>query len=148
MRALDWPPVWLVLFMAMAWLLAVMIPGWTIQFPGQVWVSTAVAGLGIIVMLLAVAQMLGARTTVIPRRQPNHLVKSGVFSITRNPIYLGDALVLTGFVLWLGAVAAVPLIVAFVFLITRRFILSEEAWIQSVFGDEFDDWAKKTRRWL
>jgi len=148
MRALDWPPVWLVLFMAMAWLLAMMIPGWTIQFPGQVWVSIAVAGLGIIVMLLAVAQMLGARTTVIPRRQPNHLVKSGVFSITRNPIYLGDALVLTGFVLWLGAVAAVPLIVAFVFLITRRFILSEEAWIQSVFGDEFDDWAKKTRRWL
>ncbi len=96
----------------------------------------------------AVAQMALARTTVIPRRNPSALVSSGVFAWSRNPIYLADAILLTGAILWLDAVVALPLIFSFVWLIQTRFIRDEEARLTLAFGPEFDLWAARTRRWL
>ena len=89
-----------------------------------------------------------ARTTVIPRRNPAALVTGGVFRLTRNPIYLGDAALLTGAILWWDAPAALPLVPAFVWLITRRFIRDEEARLRAAFGADFDRWAARVRRWL
>jgi hypothetical protein len=56
------------------------------------------------------AQMTLARTTVIPRRNPSALVTGGLFAWSRNPIYLADAIILTGAILWLDAVLALPLV--------------------------------------
>ena len=61
------------------------------------------------------------KTTVIPHLEASHLVQSGIFSRTRNPIYLGDALVLTGLVLRFDAVLSLVLVPAFVWIIERRF---------------------------
>jgi protein-S-isoprenylcysteine O-methyltransferase Ste14 len=89
-----------------------------------------------------------ARTTVIPRRDPSALVTGGVFGWSRNPIYLADAIVLTGAVLWLDAVLALPLVAVFVWLIQTRFIRDEEARLTLAFGPEFDLWAARVRRWV
>jgi protein-S-isoprenylcysteine O-methyltransferase Ste14 len=99
-------------------------------------------------MLAAVAQMTLARTTVIPRRDPSSLVTSGLFSLSRNPIYLADAILLAGAILWLDAILALPLVVSFVWLIQSRFIRDEEARLTLAFGPEFDLWAGRTRRWI
>ncbi|MBL9061565.1 MAG: isoprenylcysteine carboxylmethyltransferase family protein [Tabrizicola sp.] len=96
----------------------------------------------------AVVQMSLARTTVIPRRSPSALVTSGLFSLSRNPIYLGDGLILTGAILWLDAVLALPLLFSFVWLIQTRFIRDEETRLTEAFGPEFDLWAAHTRRWV
>jgi protein-S-isoprenylcysteine O-methyltransferase Ste14 len=98
--------------------------------------------------VVAVAQMALHRTTVIPRRNPSALVTTGLFSLSRNPIYLADATILLGAILWLDAVLALPLLFSFVWLIQTRFIRDEEVRLTQGFGPEFDLWAARTRRWL
>jgi protein-S-isoprenylcysteine O-methyltransferase Ste14 len=89
-----------------------------------------------------------ARTTVIPRRSPTSLVTSGLFALSRNPIYLADLMILLGAILWLDAVLALPILAGFVWLIRTRFILDEEARLAATFGPEFEHWARHTRRWI
>jgi protein-S-isoprenylcysteine O-methyltransferase Ste14 len=103
---------------------------------------------GALLMAAAAGQMLLARTTVIPRRNPSALVTTGVFSLSRNPIYLADAMILSGAVLWMDAILALPLVAVFVWLIETRFIRDEEARLTAAFGPEFDLWAARTRRWI
>ncbi len=80
--------------------------------------------------------------------QASALITSGIFARTRNPIYLGDALILTGLILIWDAVPSSILIPAFVLLIQTRFILAEESRLRDAFGDEFLRYTASTRRWL
>ena len=99
-------------------------------------------------MARSVAQMLLARTTFIPRRDPTALVTRGVFALSRNPIYLADAMVLTGASLYWGALLALPLVPLFMVLITQRYIKDEEARLQAGFGPQFQAWAARVPRWF
>ena len=148
MRYIDLPPVWLALFLLLAWVLAWLVPGLTIGFSWQGPLAVLLAFAGLVLMGLAVWEMVGRRTTVIPHREPQALVSSGVFRVSRNPIYLGDMLVLTAFIIWFGVILALPGIWLFKRVIETRFILGEEHRLQTAFGDDFANWAKVTRRWL
>jgi protein-S-isoprenylcysteine O-methyltransferase Ste14 len=146
LRDIDIPPTWLALHLAAAWVMSLISPGLFGGF-GQI-VGPALVLLGLGLMALAVFQMARHRTTVIPRRDPSALVTTGVFGLSRNPIYLGDALILTGAILWWDALFAAPLVAAFVWLIQTRYIRDEEARLTLAFGPEFDLWASRTRRWF
>ena len=148
MKWLDLPPVWLAAFLAAAWGISGVLPGLAVDAAWLRWLGAMLVGAGLGLMMLAVLQMAKHRTTVIPHRQPTALVSTGVFRISRNPIYLGDALILTGTILWWGAVAALPLVVGFIWLISLRFISPEEARLRAGFGEDFADWSERTRRWL
>jgi protein-S-isoprenylcysteine O-methyltransferase Ste14 len=76
------------------------------------------------------------------------LVQSGIFSRTRNPIYLGDTLVLVGLILNWNAVLALPLVPIFVWVIERRFIIPEENRLRRKFRAEFARYSQKVRRWV
>jgi len=143
---MDIPPTWLALHVAVAWGLSLVSPA----LFGDIghWAGTLVFALGILLMAVAILTMTRARTTVIPRRDPSALVTHGVFAWSRNPIYLADALILTGAILMLDAVLALPLVASFAWLIQVRFIRDEEARLTLAFGPEFDLWAGRTRRWL
>lgn len=146
LRDIDIPPSWLVLHIAAAWVLSLVSPrvfGIAGPMLGQ---GLVLAGL--VLMGGAALQMVLARTTVIPRRDPSALVTGGLFAFSRNPIYLADAIILTGAVLWLDAVLALPLVASFVWLIQTRFIRDEEARLTEAFGPEFDLWAARVRRWV
>jgi protein-S-isoprenylcysteine O-methyltransferase Ste14 len=146
LREIDIPPSWLVLHLGAAWVVSLISPA-ILGGVGRV-VGQGLVVLGALVMGGAVLQMVLARTTVIPRRNPSALVTTGLFGWSRNPIYLGDALILTGAILWLDAVLALPLVFSFVWLIRARFIRDEEARLTLAFGAEFDLWAARTRRWV
>ena len=143
---IDLPPVWLLLHVAVAWVLSLVSPPLFGSF-GKV-AAAWLIGFGVLVTLLAAAQMALARTTVIPRRNPASLVTSGLFALSRNPIYLSDLLILLGAILWLDAVLALPLLAGFAWLIQTRFILDEEARLAAAFGEEFELWSARTRRWF
>ena len=104
--------------------------------------------LALLLMLAALAQMLLARTTFMPRRDPQALVVTGVFALSRNPIYLADVLILTGAILYWGAVLALPVIPAFVALITRRYIRDEETRLQAGFGLAATEYFATVPRWI
>jgi protein-S-isoprenylcysteine O-methyltransferase Ste14 len=95
-----------------------------------------------------VVLLVRARTTIVPRETPAALVTGGIFRFSRNPIYLGDALVLAGVVLWWDVPLAAPLVLLFILVIQTRFILAEEAVLRATFGPAFDAWAARTRRWI
>ncbi|EEW26447.1 methyltransferase family protein [Rhodobacter ferrooxidans] len=147
MRNLEWPPLWLAAALALVWGIDRVLPFGLFGAAGRVVGGGLIlAGLGL--MGLASLQMMLARTTVIPHEVPRALVSSGVFRFSRNPIYLGDALVLTGVILWWDVPLALPLVPVFMAIIQVRFILAEEDRLRAKFGPEFEAWSRRTRRWL
>ncbi|MBP9952601.1 MAG: isoprenylcysteine carboxylmethyltransferase family protein [Cypionkella sp.] len=147
MKAFDWPPIWLAAALALVWVIGRALP--LPLFGGAArWVGGGLVLGGLVLMATAAAQMRLARTTFIPRRDPSALVTGGVFAFSRNPIYLGDALVLAGAVLWLDVPLALPVVLGFMAIIQARFILGEEIRLRAHFGPQFEAWARKTGRWL
>ena len=63
-------------------------------------------------------------------------------------IYLGGALVLAGRGLRWDSPIAIVCIPVFMWVVTRRFILGEEARLSEKFGAAFDDYAAQVRRWI
>ncbi|WP_146344667.1 methyltransferase family protein [Phaeobacter marinintestinus] len=149
MKWIDLPPVWLIGFIIAAWLQVTYFP-MGLSFGGY-WADFAgglLVGGGVVLMLLAVYELNRNRTTVVPHKTPSALVQSGIFSRTRNPIYLGDGLVLAGLILRFDAVLALPLIPIFVYVIEKRFILSEEDRMRRKYRMDFARYESKVRRWV
>ncbi|EYD77137.1 isoprenylcysteine carboxyl methyltransferase family protein [Rubellimicrobium mesophilum DSM 19309] len=149
MHHVDVPPVWLLAFGLAAWTVARWDPlGLTF---GGAW-ADLVAGLliggGLLLILVAVAQMRQARTAVLPRREASAFVTNGAFGRSRNPIYLGMALILLGWTLRLDQPLALPLLPLFMALIERRFIDPEEEALARRFPAAWTRYAQATRRWL
>ena len=149
MKRLDLPPVWLLGFVALAWAQATYLP-MGLGF-GSTWAGLLggiLVGGGILLLLLALAEFRKHRTTVVPHRVPSKLIQSGIFSRSRNPIYLGDALILAGLILRFDAVLALPLVPIFVWVIEKRFVIPEENRMRREFRADFARYEGKTRRWV
>ncbi len=143
----DLPPVWAAGTLAAQWMVAEWLP--LLDFDGG-WVDAigwlfVAAGLGLAVW--AAIWFARKRTTIEPREEPTTLIVEGPFRVNRNPIYTGMALVLLGTGVILGALSAFALAFAFPVIITRRFILGEEAALRGAFGAEADAYIATTRRW-
>ncbi|MBP7547485.1 MAG: isoprenylcysteine carboxylmethyltransferase family protein [Corallincola sp.] len=91
-----------------------------------------------------------ARTTLDPRvpHRSSQLVDGGIYRFTRNPMYLGMALSLLGYGVWLGKGSALLAVVAFVFYLTRFQIIPEERALAHRFGEGFKRYCRRVRRWL
>lgn len=149
LKYIDLPPVWLLLACVAAWAQPCLIDA-GLSF-GGVWADFAgglLVGGGVLLMLLAVYEMRQYRTTIMPHREADQMVTSGIFSRSRNPIYLGDVLVLAGVVLTVDAPLALPLIPIFLWIIERRFVIPEENRLRRKFRADFARYCQKTRRWL
>lgn len=148
LKWLDIPPVWLIGALLLAWVQGRYLDVLSLAHPVVDLLGGLLVGGGLLLMLMAVVEMRRARTTVIPHLQPTRLVTSGIFRRTRNPIYLGDVLVLAGLILRWDAVLSLPLVPVFAWIIERRFILAEESRLERAFGREFALYRAQTRRWI
>lgn len=148
MRNADIPPVWLTGFICLAWIIGRALPFGISTFDGQRTIAVVLIVAGIVVTMMAALEMSRAKTTIIPRRTPAALVTSGVFSFSRNPIYLSDVVILLAAVLWFNAAIAFVLIPIFVWVLSKRFIAGEEQSLSQEFGEEYVAWTQRTRRWL
>ncbi|EAQ05691.1 methyltransferase family protein [Yoonia vestfoldensis] len=149
MKWIDIPPVWLLLAVATTWQISVLQPQvLAIGHPMLDLLGGLLVGAGLVLMLLAVAEMRRRKTTVIPHKEADALVTTGVFARSRNPIYLGDALVLAGLALRWDAPVALMLVPLFMATLIQRFILPEENRLRRKFHADFARYCEKTRRWL
>lgn len=147
LQVIDWPPVWTAGSVVLVWLASLLMPWRLFGVPGAVFgAMLALAGLGL--MLAAVLEMQKAKTTVIPRRQPTALVTSGIFEWSRNPIYLGDLMVVAGAMLWFQVPWALPMLGVLAWVLRTRFIDGEEQRLTEGFGAEYGLWAARTARWF
>ena len=149
MKWIDIPPVWLLLALAITWQISVLQPqGLAISHPVLDLLGGLLVGAGLVLMLLAVAEMRRRKTTVIPHLEADALVTTGVFSRSRNPIYVGDTLILAGCILRWDAVLALVLVPCFVWIIEKRFVIPEENMLRRKFRADFARYIQKTRRWI
>ncbi|SLN33603.1 hypothetical protein TRL7639_01494 [Falsiruegeria litorea R37] len=149
LRKIDLPPLWLLGFAALAWMQSRFLSlGLSLEGPISGLLSGLLIGAGLLLMLLAVTEMRRHQTTLWPHENAQSLVQTGIFKRTRNPIYLGDVLILAGLILRFDAVLALPLVPIFVWLLERRFVIPEENRLRRTFRADFARYQGKTRRWV
>ena len=126
--------------------------GWLPQFESD---YLFYAGLGcellaVVINLTAIFSFIKNKTTINPVKlhTVTSLVTTGVFAFSRNPMYLGLLLFLFGFALQVNVVGGIPLLLLFVLYINRFQIIPEERALAEKFGDEFQEYSKKVRRWI
>jgi protein-S-isoprenylcysteine O-methyltransferase Ste14 len=145
------PPVPLAgVFIALAWLLATLLPALHVEWPWRGPVGAVLAATGVTIAIAGVISFRKARTTVNPLRpgEATTLVASGIYRWTRNPMYLGLLLLLAGCVWFLGNAAGLLLLPLFVAYMNRFQIGPEERALRQRFGEGFDVYQRSTRRWL
>lgn len=145
------PPPLVVLITGLAmWMVSEQMPWAKLAFAWRVPAAAAVLALALVPMLAAVASFIAARTTINPMRpaRASALITDGVFRISRNPIYLGDLLLLMAYAVWLANALNVLLLMAFVWYLNRFQIEPEERALTQLFGERYRAYCARVRRWL
>ena len=103
---------------------------------------------GIILNLWADRIFKDQKTTVKPDEKPTLLIDYGPFKISRNPMYLGMAIILIGTGIILGSISSFSGFVLFILAMEFYFIPDEERLMKESFGSDFENYKKKVRRWI
>lgn len=153
MHSLDLkiPPVAVVMFSAaLMWVLGAFIPLVLVTFPGQIAIALVFAIAGIQIAIAGVRAFYDHKTTVNPLQpdSASSLITNGVFKLSRNPIYLGMIFGLVGLAVWLGALTSVFVVPITILYLNRFQIQPEERALKKQFGDEFESYSQRVRRWL
>lgn len=149
-NTLPWPP----LIYAGSAVLAVVM-GYQIPLAGLMPDGTIIYVVGGMLILAgltldvaAMATMYRHRANILPHRAATALVTSGVFAVSRNPIYLGNTIFLIGIGLVLGNAWFLPAALAAACAVTHLAIRREEAHLAARFGAAWLAYAARTPRWL
>ncbi|MCH6482348.1 isoprenylcysteine carboxylmethyltransferase family protein [Pseudoxanthomonas sp. LH2527] len=142
----------MVLCGAVAWVVAYALPAGIIALPPslRVMLVASLAALGLLFNLSPKLAFGRAGTTVNPLSPASSrvLVITGLHRLSRNPMYLGHALLLVAWACWLqhpAALIGAPLYMAYV---TRYQILPEERALSATFGAAYEAYQARVRRWL
>jgi protein-S-isoprenylcysteine O-methyltransferase Ste14 len=154
-QAMGWlenklpPPLVFFVIAAAMWFGSAYGPSLTLPSPFQ-WGGIAALLLVGLVGPMAILQFVRAKTTIDPIKIENakNLVTSGAFSVTRNPMYLSMAALLSAWALYLGALWVWAGPAVFVAFITLFQILPEERVMAQKFGAQFDAYRARVRRWI
>jgi len=87
-------------------------------------------------------------TNILPYKDPDHIVTSGPFGFSRNPMYLGMLLVLFGVALMYGTALGFIFPLAYFCVANWWYIPYEESRMTEAFGEKFIAYQAKVRRWL
>jgi protein-S-isoprenylcysteine O-methyltransferase Ste14 len=145
------PPVAVFLvFVALMWAIARALPAAALPVPAARIVAAVLATAGV---ALGVAGILAFRrhgTTVHPvhPHKASAIVSEGVYRYTRNPMYLGLALFLLAWAVWLGNFVSVACVPVFIAYMTRFQIRPEEHALLTKFGPDFRHYMESVRRWI
>ena len=106
--------------------------------------------LGPFILISAVRSFKAEQTTINPININNasSLVISGVFKYSRNPMYLGMGFILLALSFRFNLVGGILFTSIFIMYITKFQIIPEEAAMKSIFGEDFNKYKNKTRRWI
>lgn len=111
------------------------------------WLGIVLAGLGVLFFIFAIATMRDSWRAGIDESQKTSMVTRSVYSISRNPAFVGFDLLYIGSALAMpGVVIAVMAATGVLFMHLQ--ILEEEAYLPRIFGDEYVEYKKKTPRYL
>ncbi len=145
------PPVGLGFITAtLMWIAASTLPAFAFVIPARSLLAAAAVLIGATISFLGAASFRRARTTVNPMKpeSASALVESGLYKVTRNPMYLGFFVVLVGWAIFLSNLLSFLVLPGFVLYLNRFQIEPEEKALAATFGSSFDSYKTRVRRWL
>jgi protein-S-isoprenylcysteine O-methyltransferase Ste14 len=143
------PPLWALLLLGATYLLSEApglngFPIYQAQTLGVIVIAVAFA-----ILLWAILQFRFAKTQLLPNSETNNaLVTNGIFSITRNPMYLAMTLFCLGGAVWFGRPIMLLAPVAMFAVANWVFIPFEEEKMRRQFSAAFDAYCMRVRRWI
>ncbi|QUM75976.1 isoprenylcysteine carboxylmethyltransferase family protein [Moritella sp. 24] len=144
------PPIVAALFAFVMWCISLLLP--TVEMSTAIrWVlSVVVIATGVFFCLAGVVSFRQAKTTVNPLKPETTtaLVDSGIYAISRNPMYVGFSLFLLAWAVYLSSPWVSVGVLGFVMYMNRFQIVPEERALKGIFGPEFTQYQAKVRRWL
>ena len=142
------PPIVTLIFALLSFWLANYLPKLAFNYQGLTSLLMILIGLTIIV--IGVKTFNNSDTTINPLNpsEASHLVTEGVFSYTRNPMYLGMVIILLGVSIYNGVYIGIIILPCFIFYITEFQIKPEEEAMEEIFPGDYTDYLKRVRRWL
>lgn len=144
------PPVVALAFGLLMWLASLLVAPVEVPLGYRAGVAAALATISVIVGLAGIISFLRARTTINPTKPgaASSMVTSGVFRLSRNPMYLGLLLCLLAWAVYLSSWLALLFVPLFVVYLNRFQIEPEERAMLALFGREYDSYKARVRRWL
>lgn len=103
---------------------------------------------GLLLALWSTITFWRSRTTVLPFRSATNLVTHGPYRFTRNPIYVGDAITYLGAAIALDAGWSLVLAPVAVMIVHLFVIRKEERHLRERFGEAYDAYRSRVRRWI
>ncbi|PSB27168.1 methyltransferase family protein [Stenomitos frigidus] len=143
------PPLVAVLFGLGMWALATVFP--VVASSSVRIVSAAVVAIAAAVFALSgIVSFRQAKTTINPvnPEKASSLVCSGIYGVSRNPMYVGLALLLVAWAVYLSSLWSLVGVFGFILYVNRFQITPEERTLTTLFGDQFLSYQAKVRRWL
>ncbi|PWT70518.1 MAG: isoprenylcysteine carboxylmethyltransferase family protein [Bacteroidetes bacterium] len=117
--------------------------------------SDIAANLGMVFIICSVAfaipaliQFVRTKNAFIPIKPASSLQTKGIYSITRNPMYMGLLLLYCGIAITKGNWWSLILIPLLIVIVQYFIIKREEAYLEREFGDDYSDYKKRVRRWI
>ncbi|MGH8383523.1 methyltransferase family protein [Pseudomonas sp.] len=144
------PPLVAVICALLMWLSAAQWPVLEAPLSWRLGVALTLLLIGAGICLAGVIFFHQAKTTVNPLKPETAsvLVSTGIYRFTRNPMYLGFALILGAWMVLLASPFTVLGIMAFVLYMNRFQIRPEERALQRLFGEAFDQYCARVSRWI
>jgi protein-S-isoprenylcysteine O-methyltransferase Ste14 len=145
------PPLALTAFALFAVLASgLLFPDLSLAFPGQAIVTAFLGSSGAALLIGAALQFRCSRTTLSPisPERASTFVATGAYRISRNPMYLGMALLIAAVAIWFGSLPGVMIVVGFCAYITRFQIKPEERAMLKLFGAQYTAYMADVRRWV
>lgn len=138
---------------------ACLLLGWALNFnwPLSLGLKTLSVRLALALPLFLLALLIGlwafytfwqSRTSPMPFRTPTAMLTSGPFRLSRNPLYVAAVVCLTAFSPLLDSAWVLVTVPALVFALNHFIIRGEEARLRQIFGDQYNAYAGRVRRWL
>jgi len=144
------PPAIAVLLGAAMWAFSRVTPSLHLPAGIRLALTIAVAAVAMGFSVAGVISFRRARTTLDPTKPQltSSLVSTGIYAVTRNPMYVGLLLILIALAIFLSSAWALLGPVAYFLYIGRFQIAPEERALTALFGTEYTTYVSKVNRWL
>lgn len=111
-------------------------------------IGLGLAAIGIAIAWKAIVQFADAGTSVQLDEPTDALVTGGLYSWSRNPIYIGLSVCYTGLSIALTSPWTLLLLPVVLLILSRTVIVKEEAFLASEFGEAYGAYKARVPRWL
>ena len=144
------PPFIAIFFGLLMWLISLKLPLRQIDFAGSFYIACMLIAIGLYLDINSFFNFRKSNTTINPLspEKASKLVVKGFYRVTRNPMYLGMLLILTGVAMFFGNLSSFLVLPLFVLVINILQIKPEEEALTKLFGIEYEVYMSSVRRWL